>query len=73
VKRYAQVLQRLFNAMAFANAGNFREFEELLEERDRRLALAKRSTARHCGAATRRTRRQAPTALGFPLNEAVPR
>ncbi len=54
MKRYAKLLQRLSNALAFANAGNFREFEELLEEGDRRRLVEKRSIARHYGAAARR-------------------
>ena len=73
VKPYARLLQRIADAMTFANAGNFREFEELLEERDRRLTLAKRNTARHYGAAARRTRRAAATVFTLPLNEAMPR
>ncbi|MDD5249393.1 MAG: hypothetical protein PHY45_10430 [Rhodocyclaceae bacterium] len=72
MKPYVQVLQRILNAMAFANVGNQREFEELLATGDRRLLREKRNTARHYGAAARRTRRQ-PTAFAFPLNEAVPR
>ena len=66
MKRYAKLLQRLSNALAFANAGNFREFEELLAESDRRRVIEKRSTARHCGAATRRSLRRGSAALPLP-------
>lgn len=75
MKQLIAVLERLLNAVAFANAGNFREFEELLEARDRRLIREQRSTARHPGAAARRTRRKSPAraAVGaYAMNEAVP-
>jgi hypothetical protein len=66
MKPYAKTLQRILDAMAFANAGNLREFEELLEESDQRRLVEKRSTARHYGAAARRSRRHALGALPLP-------
>ncbi|MGE5466578.1 MAG: hypothetical protein ACM3Y9_04055 [Ignavibacteria bacterium] len=66
MKSYAKKLQRLLDALGFANAANFREFEELLEESDRRRVAQKRSTARHAGAAARRAHRRTPVALPLP-------
>ncbi|HEX8961516.1 MAG TPA: hypothetical protein VF801_00825 [Rhodocyclaceae bacterium] len=60
------ILQRLLNALAFANARNFREFEQLLEESDQRRLAQKRSTARHFGSGARRMRRHAAPALPLP-------
>ncbi|HEX8988067.1 MAG TPA: hypothetical protein VF816_08900 [Rhodocyclaceae bacterium] len=57
MKTTAKILRRLMDALAFANAGNFREFEELLEESDRRRVAAMRCTARHYGSGARRVRR----------------
>jgi hypothetical protein len=66
MKPYAKTLQRLLNAMAYANAGNLREFEELLEASDQRRLVDKRSTARHYGTAARHSRRHAIGALPLP-------
>lgn len=63
---YAKTLQRLLNALAFANAGNLREFEELLEEGDRRRLAERRATARHYGSAARRSRRHGAAMLPLP-------
>lgn len=38
MKPYARLLQRIADAMVFANTGNFREFEELPVKRDRRTS-----------------------------------
>jgi hypothetical protein len=59
MKPYAEILQRLLDALTFANARNFREFEELLAESDQRRLARKRSTARHYGTGARRVRRHA--------------
>lgn len=66
MKSYAKILQRLLDAMAFANAGNRREFERMLEESAQRRLAEKRSTARYCGAAARRSRRRASAAIPLP-------
>jgi hypothetical protein len=63
---YAKTLHRLLNALTFANAGNLREFEELLEEGDRRRLVETRSTARHYGSAARRSRRYAAAMQPLP-------
>jgi hypothetical protein len=47
-------LQRIANAMEFANAGNFREFEELLHESERRELAARRVSPGFHGPAARR-------------------
>lgn len=63
---YAKTLHRLLTALTFANAGNLREFEELLEKGDERRLVEKRSTARHYGSAARRSRRHAGAMLPLP-------
>lgn len=47
-------LRRIADAMVFANAGNFREFEELLREAERRELAERRVTPGYHGPATRR-------------------
>lgn len=47
-------LQRIADAMVFANAGNFREFEELLREGERRELAQRRATPGYHGPAARR-------------------
>jgi hypothetical protein len=66
MNHYTKILQRLLNATAFANAGNLRDFQELLEESDRRRVVEKRSTARHSGTAARRTLRRIAIATPLP-------
>lgn len=67
VKRYLPLLQRLVDALAHANTGNQREFEALLEESEKRRTIQQRTTARHVGAATRRSRRRPAAVPLLPL------
>lgn len=66
MKPYANIVRRLLNAMAFANAGNLHDFEEMLEESDRRRGDEKHPTARHSGTAARRSRRRIAFASPLP-------
>lgn len=64
-------LQRMLDAMVFANAGNFREFEEMLRESERRELSEKRSAPGYHGPAARR-RASRPAAPAFHHSVLMP-
>lgn len=61
-------LQRILDAMAFDNAGNFREFEEMLRESSRRERMRRRRAPGYRGPATsRRSQAAVPAPSGARL------